>query len=231
MLKKLTLAFAALACLATTSNAAPVYGTDVGPANYTGSRSLAAGELVAGGNYATDPLVVSWVVTYQGGVDWLYEYTFAGFGPPAVSHFILDLTDDAVIPVVDSDVVRDETISSGSFGQIEYGTFGPGPSNPGFPAGSSIVGVKFNTNNPSTNSFTVTFLSNRAPVWGDIYFKGGNDSFAYNKGLPNHLSEDIRDFIARPNGIVPEPGSIALVGLGLGTIGLMGLRRRNRSKA
>jgi hypothetical protein len=108
-------------------------------------------------------------------------------------------------------------------------TFGPHPSNPGFPASASIVGLKFD-DTVGEAPFTVTFDSNRAPVWGDFYVKGGNDSFAYNTGLTDHLSDDPNDFIARPNGAtapVPEPGTLAMLGLGLA--GLSQWSRRKRS--
>jgi hypothetical protein len=89
-----------------------------------------------------------------------------------------------------------------------------------------ITGVKFD-DTVGDAPFTVTFESNRAPVWGDFYVKGGNLSFAYNAGLTDHLSEDVNDFIARPNGVVPEPGTLAMLGLGLA--GLRQWSRRKRS--
>lgn len=215
--------------------AVPVYGTTVTNLDLTGSRTDPF--LVTGGDY-TDTFAVSWEITpITGGYE--YKYTFSGYGSPEISHFILDLTDDCVGP-------DDAAADPGCVANVDYAgqptlefknNFGPGEENPGFPGGgASIGGVKFDDTN-GVAPFTVTFESNRAPVWGDFYVKGGSDNspdaafgFAYNVGLTNHASEDVNDFIARPNGAtapVPEPGTLAMLGLGLA--GLRQWSRRKRS--
>jgi hypothetical protein len=221
--------------------AVPVYGT---AAALTGTRTEGAG-IVTGGDYFTDgnttdevTFRVSWEITpIAGGYE--YEYTFSGYGSPAISHFILDLTDDCVGPdgaAADPGCVANAVYAGGT--SLEFkDDFGPGEENPGFPGGgASIGGVKFD-NTDGEAPFTVTFESNRAPVWGDFYVKAGSDNspnaafgFAYNTGLENHASEDVNDFIARPNGAtapVPEPGTLAMLGLGLA--GLRQWSRRKRS--
>lgn len=186
---------------------APVYGTDVGLANYTGSRS--APDLIVSG--ISTPVAIDWKVSPLALGSWFYEYTFSRFGPPEVSHIILDLTDDALD---DPLAVVQPILSSGTLDAVERGSFGPGPGNPGFPVGTSIVGVTFETDDPGT-SFVLSFTSNRAPVWGDIYLKGGSASYVYNAGLLDRESESIAAFIARPNGVlVPEPTSLVLIGVG-----------------
>jgi hypothetical protein len=146
-------------------------------------------------------------------------YSFSGFSSPDISHFTLDLTDDCVGPPVLAGCVSD--IDPGV--PLEYADFGPGPSNPGFPGGASLVGVKFDELPDGTLS--ISFESNRAPVYGDFYLKGGVDSFAYNDGLADHDSENLMDFIARPNGgvSVPEPGFVLLLG---GCLVGLALKRR-----
>jgi hypothetical protein len=107
---------------------------------------------------------------------------------------------------------------------VDYGTFGPGPSNPGFPSGKSITGVKFD--GLPQHMTTISFDTLRSPVWGDFYAKDGVShasdggsggqvwNYAYNTGLANHNSSSVTDFIARPDTTgapVPEPGSWAMM--------------------
>jgi hypothetical protein len=185
----------------------PVFGL---PADATGSRTEPS-QIVTGGDYASDDetLTVSWVITPNGGL-FDYRYTISGFDPPGISHFTISLSpgcslDPACITGVDN---------------FFYGVYddSAGNSNPGFPPGFEIDGVKFNFG--TEDPFVLTFTSNRAPVWGDFYFKGGSDSFAYNSGLTNHASENVLDFIARPDtsgappAEIPEPGTWALLASG-----------------
>src|SRR5690349_12655223 len=72
---------------------AAVYGTSVTADDYTGSRS-GSGQLVTGGKYAG--IQISWDIDSIGANSWKYKYTFENFDSPAISHFILDLTDDCI---------------------------------------------------------------------------------------------------------------------------------------
>jgi hypothetical protein len=216
------------AALAPSSQAAPVYDTTVAPANYTGSRSTPT-EIIAGGDWSTG--TVSWVITTGGVGDWTYTYTFsADWDTPAISHFILDLSDNCTSTSgCVSNIDTDFTV-----GKLEYGTFGPGSGNPGFPAGGSITGVKFD-DLEGDDIFEFTFDSTRAPVWGDFYIKGGSEGFAYNAGLTKHAtSEDIAEFIARPDTTdggevpeVPEPSTVLLMGGSLLALGYFRKRRNS----
>jgi hypothetical protein len=213
---------ASLASLALSASALAVpYGTT---ADFTGTRTEGAG-IVTGGDYVADggKFEVSWVITSITG-GYRYEYTFDGYVSPAISHFILDLTDDCVTPGDPACVTN--VVYNGDPLSYEINAFGPSPSNPGFPDATSIVGVKFD-NTVGAPPFKVSFESNRAPVWGDFFVKGGSASYAYNAGLTDHDSADVNDFIARPNGVVPEPGTLAMLGLGLA--GLRQWSRRKRS--
>ena len=213
--------------VASTSVADPVYpvwGQSIGQSDYNDSHN----NLVVGGNY-TSSTSIAWEITQNNDLTFTYKYTFTGFTQPGISHVILTLTRDAVFPR-DLDAVTGTTYNNSTNGvKLEFNEFGPGNTggNPGFPNTNSIIGVKFDET-PGGDPMVIEFTSNRAPVWGDIYVKGGSTSYAYNTGLTNHLSTNVLDFIARPNGVIPEPSTLALCGTaifaGLG----MGLRRIRR---
>lgn len=218
-MNKRSLCLVALAAsMVTVASAAPVYGTF---ADLTGSRSIAGGGLAGSGNW-TSGKSVEWEITLLGPTSWEYTYTFTGFSAPGISHMILDLTDDCI---GQGGALADQGCVTGFSGDMEFREFGPEPSNPGLPA--PIIGVKFDVGQTS-----YTFVSNRAPVWGDIYVKGGSDSGVWNVGITNHAtSESINEFVARPNGIsdIPEPVSMVLMGAGLVVLGYFGHRKRNQA--
>lgn len=213
--------------------AAPVYNTPVDPAYWSGagaSRSTGMGLVGTGPWGATDPagFTISWNIVPQTTGFLLYEYTFTWMSKE-ISHAIIELSDDCLagaspcvwgfIPAVDPGDIR------------LYQPGDPGQSNPNLPA--SIYGVKVNFSGLTSNSAVFSFYSDRLPVWGNFYAKdgktNGTDVTVWNIGLANSASEDIIHFIARPDTapqyIIPEPGTMALMGLGLLVIGLWRRKR------
>lgn len=210
--------------------ATPVYGTPVTPTDFAGSRVYQS--------EASGDAVIQWSITPSGN-SFTYRYTFIFpdvQGPTFkdVSHFTLDLSDD----FADSDEqdLRD-TFSSNtndSFDpqddeDIEFGDkdgltgavkfdFGGGKPDGGTPNTSD--------GQPLFYEFTI----DRSPVWGNMAIKAGQNLFD-NLGLDNELtSMDTADFIAVPNGIVPEPATAALALLGAGLLALpVALRTRRKT--
>ena len=211
-------------------SAATLYNTAVGAGAFTGSRNApSSGGITEVGNY--DSVSLSWTILPEGTSLYRYTYTFANFGSPAISHFILELSGNCTAT---GDCFRSTSSN------VAFGNYGPSSSNPNFPSGQSIWGVKFDFG--SEAPLVYTFLSDRIPVWGNFYIKGGSASgggpsgTAFNNGLAiaGFNSELPLDFIARPDTIrippdqvVPEPATYALIGSAL--VGVEMLRRRRKS--
>jgi hypothetical protein len=195
---------------------------------YTGSLSTTGGGIVTAGSWVGDTISLAWNVTDVGAGlatgSWRYSYTWTG-QTPGLSHFILEVSPNFT--------ENNYSIISGiSADGTELNTFGAGPSNPSIPG--SIFGIKFDEIGLST--WTVVFDSDKIPVWGDFYAKGGSTSAAWNAGYLDADPTDpasngsINNHILRPDTIttrVPDAGStLMLLGTALSALGIASRRLR-----
>jgi hypothetical protein len=188
--------------------ASPSFGDG---APLTGTRIESAGEITTVDNYATDgsDFTLNWLIVPNGP---LFEYTYvlSGYNTPGIGLFIISLS---------SGCSADPDCITSANGTIAYGVYpGQGNSTPNFPLGATIDGLKLSFG--SENTTTYSFTSDRGPVLGDFYLKGGNGPAAYNAGLANPSTNPL-DYIARPDGgsplisEAPEPGSWLLLAGGV----------------
>jgi len=184
-----------------------------------------------------DGFLIEWTVYQNPDQSWHYKYEiFKENGDPLrklISHFTFSLSDN---------IAEDDLYNFGSdIDEVTFGTFDgeQGSSDPCFPEGKTIFGVKFDM--IDENQGVAEFDSTRLPMWGDFYSKGGMSSggwnYAYNvdigvevANLHNYTVTPVDDAgavlskILVPN-TIPEPATMALVGLG----GLSFIRRKRRT--
>jgi hypothetical protein len=179
-----------------------------------GSVSTSDGSVVGGGDWTTD-VTLGWEISDAPGDNYLYSYTFQA-PDPGLSHFILQTSDNFTV---------NNVLEISNEYALNTFTSGDGNSNPGLPG--DLYGIKFEGFEEGS-PWTFTLLSDKAPMEGDFYAKGGEGSYAYNSGfgegeggagakilVPDTLTQR-----------VPEAGAMLLFGSGL--LGLVGYRRARR---
>jgi hypothetical protein len=227
--KRIALWFALLPFMAVASFGAIVYDTTA-VAEMTGSRTNLVGggvDTVQFNNSASNHFIVSWVITNPVAGTWHYSYTFTGTattGGQGLSHFILDTSDTCIN--VAAGTFADANCMTNSAISLSPGNYTSAPSNPNFPAGADIIGVKFNVVGGPALPFTTTFDSDRAPVYGDFYLKVANSTTAFNNGLGHEGTSTLAsDFIAMPGELTPEPDTAVLMLAGAALVGIGKLLR------
>jgi hypothetical protein len=233
----------ALVVVAAPAQAALIY---LDTSDYIGSRSTSGtNEVVGNGDYSGAGIdskdhgfQINWDISFDP-ISFLYTYKYTLSGANGttlgkdISHFIIQVTDGS--PICDFN-----STTSGEIGYYDSTT--NGNSNPGM--GGEIYGIKWAGSEGDT--YSVTFTTTHAPVWGDFYAKDGNDppmSYAQNYALWHQPNLEPGDpgwsklwFVATPDGELPPPSgnvplppSVLLMGSGLFGLGLLGWRQRGKA--
>jgi hypothetical protein len=215
MMKRLFCTSIVLVCLA----AVPSFA-------YIGSLTSSNGGLDGTGFWIADngdaewvPATLVWNVAPNGGL-WHYEYTLTVYKAD-VSHVIFETSAG-----FGSGNLLNEDYPEGTTLEIDSYTEPMG--NPSMPG--SVYGAKFNIGEESVieaefTTVTISFDSDRAPVWGDFYAKcgavGGTQNTVWNQGFTNGDSDPtdpvgngtVQNHVLVPD-TIPEPATLALLGLG-----------------
>ncbi len=187
------------------------------PADFTGTRSTADGSLLAPGNpnknanswQINGGYKLTWDISFDG-IAGMYTYTYEFFrengSPVGISHFNLETS---------LDFAGAKTIKP---------HHGSNPTQP-----SNLFGIKFEEQGDILEAVLIT---DRAPVWGDVYGKKGTAGF-YNAAFGTNPTDQTTDFsgwIATPNSVTTPPSTViptpAALGGGLLLLGAMAFRRR-----
>jgi hypothetical protein len=207
----------------------PLYAT-----TYTGSLSYGNG-LSATENWKDSSTMLSWTVTNEepdptlpDTFVWKYTYTLS-VAQTSPSHIIIEassgdsegigkFTDDN-FENVSGFTMKDEIKTHHSTGNKGGNPFMP----------ADLYGIKLEDWEDDQFPLVITFYSDRVPVWGDFYSKGGKDSVVYNSGFTAvdptapAADESYEGHLLVPD-TVPEPGLLTL--LGMGGLGLAWKKRR-----
>ncbi|MBN1555678.1 MAG: hypothetical protein JXA11_13120 [Phycisphaerae bacterium] len=215
--------------------------SQAGATTYTGQLTYNTG-LFATQNWADPATTLSWIVTDEepdpllpSSFCWKYTYTLS-VPEKGISHMIVEASNGAD-PFTD-DNIRGVSGITGVAAEIEeYSSEDQGNSNPLMP--EPLYGIKLEGWRGDPTLLSLSFYSNRVPVWGDFYAKDGVNKdennvkhpvVLYNTGFtapdPSGPADNgsLNGHLLVPDThTVPEPGFLTLL-----VLGGLGLRRNKR---
>lgn len=192
--------------------------------SYSGGLSSTEGEIGWTGDW--DPITINWQVSQNTDGSFHYSYDLV-VTCREVSHILLETS----MGFAPSDMFN----PAGPYNAIEIDTWTPGPGTPDMP--DTVYGIKFD--DTSGTNIHIAFDSFRMPVWGDFYAKDGTGYALWNAGFTANDTDptapppngSVDNHILRPDSYIPEPGTMALLLIGLGGVGAWSRRRKDRAKA
>jgi len=202
--------------------AAGMLSTAQAVSTYSGSLTYGGGGIagVPGNSWLAGGTTFSWWIDANG--DGTYTYTYQLQVPDdskEISHMTVEVS-----PTFTSDNLLE--VLQGTIADDQPDDYPKGGSDVGMP--SPLWGIKFEGGDGSTDyDWMVSFLSDRAPVWGDFYAvdgkKPGEETAIWNAGfaaadpLNPPANDSIGNHILVPdtNGYVPAPGAVLLASVGM----------------
>ena len=198
-----------------------MYAASAHAVSYSGSLSGDGGGLIANEDWNSSSTVLEWTVSASSPNPtlWHYQYTLT-VPAKTISHIIIETS-----PEFKAANLFDLTSIPESWAiDPEIKKHNEGEGNPGLP--EDMDGLKVNAG-VDVLMVTLSFDSDRVPVWGDFYAKDGNGGTInmHNAGFTSPdwdpdidtyplQNGSVEDHLLVPDSLVPEPATLLLLGLG-----------------